>query len=256
VSHSAGRHDLADETAADKPEPETVLDQLRLLEHVVPERRRALEAEQRVRSRTRSPSTSRTPASTASSSASRSARAAMSCIRRSASDRRRATVFERLGRGARHPDPAAHRPRPEAEAARPTPGGSASTSVLPGSGGPPTGSVRSNATSNARSCGGGRPASEFRSIPSRRSTSVPNDSRVSATLARLTRTRSPRVRAAAMPASHGVVLPIPGPPLKTSPRAWPLPATNSCRDASARLSPDRRGLPGPDSYQRVPPPRG
>jgi hypothetical protein len=127
---------------------------------------------------------------------------------------------------------------------------------MPGSGGPPTGSLRSNATSNARSCGGGRPASEFRSIPSRRSTSVPNDSRVSATLARPMRTRSPRVRAASMPASHSVVLPIPGPPLMTSPRAWPLPATNSCRDASSGSRPTGVACPALTATNVCPPPRG
>ena len=98
-------------------------------------------------------------------------------------------------------------------------------------------SARRSATSSARSCGAGNPASSSVPTPSSRSISAANESRASAPLARAERTRSPAPAAAATPASHSVVFPIPGPPRSTRTSRSSSAPTNSCRTASSRSRP-------------------
>ena len=69
---------------------------------------------------------------------------------------------------------------------------------------------------SGRRCGAGT-GSAPTSTPSNRSISAANDSRASAPLGRAVSTRHPRSRPIAIPVSHSVVLPIPGPPTRTSP---------------------------------------
>ena len=110
------------------------------------------------------------------------------------------------------------------------------SAIARSSGGRPVGSARRTAISSARRCGVCNSPSSVLSTPSRRSTSPANASRAGASRARVESTRTLRRRAAAIPASQSVVLPIPGPPVRTSPRE-PFAERNSCRVTSSGSRP-------------------
>ena len=151
--------------------------------------------------------------------------------RRRGGGRRRRARPPRPGRatGRRRRPRAVARAGPATAARRAGP-----SAIACGSGGAPVGCARRSATSSACRRGGGRVASSSSSTPSSRSISAANESRVWASLARAASTRSPRLRPASTAASQRVVLPIPGPPVRTSARGRTSDARNaSSADSSA-----------------------
>ena len=101
-----------------------------------------------------------------------------------------------------------------------------------GSGGSPAGSRRNSATSRALRCGPGKPASASSATPSNRSISAVKDSCASRSPGEADKTCRPWLRAASMPASHSVVLPMPGAPINTSGCPAPTRSPSSASSAS------------------------